>query len=127
MSKQITEETMKCVSAIMLTLGMAAGLLSASVTPAMDSEKEVAVNNNPMPARAQPAQDQNGAIQIIAPQQDLETAIRASGKGDILLYGPEGWYRLEGKVLQQGTRVYVLGKQGSSLAVFPKESETTVR
>jgi len=118
---------MKYVSAIMLTLGMAAGLLSASVTPAMDSEKEVAVNNNPMPSRAQPVQDQNSAIQIIAPQQDLETAIRSSGKGDILLYGPEGWYRLEGKVLQQGTRVYILGKQGSPLAVFPKESETTVR
>ncbi len=122
------EETMKFFSGIMLTIGTAAGLLSAS-TPCDDAQNEVAVNTNPAPqvARAQAAQDNNSAIKIIAPQNDLEAAIRASEKGDILLLGAEGWYRVEGKTLQQGTRVYILGKQGAPIAAFPKESETTVR
>jgi hypothetical protein len=116
---------MKYVSAIMLTLGTAAGLLSASATSSVENQ-EVAMNNNPAPqvAKVQSVQDPNSAIKIIAPHNDLENAIRASEKGDILILGSDGWYRVEGKTLQQGTRVYVLSKAGSPVAVFPKEAET---
>lgn len=116
---------MKYVSAIMLTLGTAAGLLSASATSSVENQ-EVAVNQNPVPqvARVQPAQDPNSSIKIIAPHNDLEAAIRSSEKGDILILGTDGWYRVEGRTLQQGTRVYVLSKAGSPVAVFPKEAET---
>lgn len=77
-------------------------------------------------AKAQPvlSQEFNGAIKIIAPQKDLESAIRASDKGDILLLGTDGWYRIENKVVQQGTKVYVLGAQGSMVSVFPKEADS---
>lgn len=120
------EKDMKYVSAIMLTLGTAAGILSASVTPSADNE--VAINHNPAPqaAKVQAAtvQESISAIRIIAPANDLESAIRNSEKGDVLILGTEGWYRVEGKSLQNGTKVYVLSKQGSSIAVFPKEGET---
>ena len=64
-----------------------------------------------------------GAMRVLSAQKDLETAIRVSKRGDILVYnGAEGWYRIDGKSLQQGTRVFVLG-QGSLVSMFPKEQD----
>jgi hypothetical protein len=119
---------MKFISAIMLTLGTGAALMGAAVSPVagVQDRKDTNPNQVSQIAKVQPVQTQefNGAIKVIAPQKDLESAIRASEKGDVLLLGSEGWYRLEGKVLQQGTKVYVLGGQGSMVSVFPKEAET---
>lgn len=121
---------MKFVSLIMLSLGVGAGLVSAVLAPSVQEKSEANTNNQvvQIPAvKIQPAsqsQEFNGAIRVIAPQKDLESAVRMSEKGDILVLGPEGWYRLEGKTLQQGTKVYILGQQGSMVSVFPKEAET---
>jgi hypothetical protein len=63
----------------------------------------------------------NGAIKVLPPQKDLETAIRTAGEGDILVYTTNGsWHHIDGKSLQQGTRVFVLGT-GNLVSVFPKE------
>ena len=69
-----------------------------------------------------------GAMKVVVPQKDLETAIRTSKDGDLLVYaGNDNWYHIDGKALQQGTRMFVLGS-GSLVSVFPKEAETeTVR
>lgn len=65
-----------------------------------------------------------GAMKVAVPQKDLETAIRVSKEGDILVYaGNDNWYHIDGKALQQGTRVFVLGT-GSLVSVFPKDSES---
>jgi hypothetical protein len=116
---------MKTISTIMIALGVGAALMSATVSPAIpvQEKKEIHVQQ---PAAAQ-AQEIAGAIRVIAPQKDLESAIRSSEKGDILLYGTEGWYRIEGKALQQGTKMYVLGGQGSMISVFPKEADHPTR
>lgn len=107
---------MKIISTVLLTLGIGTALMSASVSPTAAKEA--------VSASAIRSQEIGGAIKIIAPQKDLETAIRSSEKGDILLYGPEGWYRLEGKALQQGTKMYVLGSEGSIVSAFPKEADS---
>ena len=111
----------------MLTLGTGAALMSAAVSPVNAEKKEVAaVNNNQVAQAAQvaKAQEFGGAVRVIVPQKDLESAIRSSEKGDILLLGPEGWYRVEGKTLQQGTKMYVLGGHSSMVSAFPKDAET---
>jgi hypothetical protein len=119
---------MKFISTIMLTLGTGVALASAAVSPVAGNQDKKDVNNSmsQIAKVQQPVQTQefNGVIRVIAPQKDLESTIRASEKGDILLLGPEGWYRLEGKALQQGTKVYVLGGQGSMITVFPKEADS---
>ena len=116
---------MKFITSIMLTLGTGAALMSAAVSPVNAEKKEVAtVNNTQQVAQAAKMQDFSGAVRVIVPQKDLETAIRSSEKGDILLLGPEGWYRVEGKNLQQGTKMYVLGGHSSMVSAFPKEAET---
>lgn len=64
-----------------------------------------------------------GAMKVVIPQKDLETAIRTSKEGDLLVYaGNDSWYHIDGKALQQGTRVFVLGA-GSLVSVFPKEAD----
>ena len=116
---------MKLVSTALFALGIGAALMGASVSPVapLPEKKEAIVQM----AQTVPAQEITGAIRVIAPQKDLETAIRNSEKGDILLFGPEGWYRIEGKALQQGTKMYVLGGQGSMVGVFPKEADRSAR
>lgn len=113
---------MKYVSAIMLTLGVGAGLMSAAVTPAAGYEPVKAHQQEVVAPKA--AQEVSTAIRVIAPTKDLESAIRMSEKGDILVQGPEGWYRIEGKTVQQGTKVYVLSQPGQMVSVFPKEADT---
>ncbi len=110
----------------MLTLGTGAALMSAAVSPVNSEKKEVAASNNQVAQAAQvaKAQEFGGAVRVIVPHKDLEAAIRSSEKGDILLLGPEGWYRVEGKTLQQGTKMYVLGGHSSMVSGFPKEAET---
>ena len=115
---------MKFISSIMLTLGTGAALMSAAVSPVNAEKKEVVANSNNQAAQIAKAQEFGGAVRVIIPQKDLESAIRSSEKGDILLLGPEGWYRVEGKTLQQGTKMYVLGGHSSMVSVFPKEAET---
>jgi hypothetical protein len=123
---------MKIISAILLTIGTGVALMSASVTPAAAPAEKKDANQVAQVVKAQPvvaqqASSLNTAVKVIAPQKDLETAIRASEQGDILLLGPEGWYRLEGKALQSGTKMYVLGSQGSMITAFPKEADSAVR
>ncbi len=112
---------MKIISTALIALGTGVALMSASVSPVapLPEKKE-----NPV-SQPTTSQEVTGAIKVIAPQKDLESAIRSSEKGDILLYTSEGWYRIEGKALKQGTKMYVLGNQGSMVSVFPKEAETT--
>jgi hypothetical protein len=112
---------MKIVSAVILALGVGVALMGASVSPVapLPEKKEAAIVVQP----SHHTQEIIGAIKVIAPQKDLESAIRSSEKGDILLYGSEGWYRIDGKALQQGTKMYVLGSQGSMISVFPKEAD----
>jgi hypothetical protein len=124
---------MKIFSGIMLTLGVGAALMSASVSPSSPSaeKKEYSDLIKTQPVAAPEAQVQapthSSAILVLAPQKNLETAIRTSEQGDILLMGPDGWYRLEGKALQQGTKVYVLGSQSSMVGAFPKEAGSPSR
>lgn len=119
---------MKVVSSIMLTLGVGAGLISAVVSPSAPVQQDNAVVAQAVKAQPQVQhQDLQGAIRVIAPQKDLENAIRMSEKGDVLVLGPEGWYRIEARTLQQGTRVYILSQPGTMVSVFPKEAETNVR
>jgi hypothetical protein len=122
---------MKVISAILLTLTTGAALMAAAVSPAAGEKKDTTAANNTVSITKvqQPIQanEFNGAIRVIAPQKDLESAIRASEKGDVLLLGHEGWYRIEGKTLQNGTKVYVLGPQGSLVSAFPKDAADPVR
>jgi hypothetical protein len=119
---------MKIISAIALTLGTGVALMAAAVSPAAGDKKDTAAApNQPSISKVQQSgqtQEFNGAIRVIAPQKDLESAIRASEKGDLLLLGQEGWYRLEGKTFQNGTKVFVLGPKGSMVTAFPKEADT---
>lgn len=119
---------MKFISAIMLTVGIGAALISATVSPVAAGSKDTNFNNQlPQITKApQPTQMQepNSAIRVIAPHKDLESAIRASEKNDILLLGQEGWYRIESKTVQQGTKVYVLTGQGSMVTAFPKDVDS---
>jgi hypothetical protein len=116
---------MKVFSGIMLTLGIGAALMSASVSPSssLTEKKESAQPAAQVQAQA----TNNSAILVLAPQKDLETAIRTSEQGDILLMGADGWYRLEGKALQQGTKMYVLGSRSSIVSAFPKEAGSPAR
>lgn len=116
---------MKYVSAIMLTLGVGAGLMSAVVSPANQEPQIAQTTKAPQHEVVAPKTQEVGtAIRVIAPTKDLESAIRMSEKGDVLVQGPEGWYRIEGKTLQQGTKVYVLSQPGSMVSAFPKEADT---
>lgn len=118
---------MKFISAIVLTVGTGAALMSTAVSPVAGNQDKKDNNQVSQISKVQqPIQTQefNGAIRVIVPQKDLESAIRASEKGDVLLLGQEGWYRLENKAVQQGTKVYVLSGQGSLVTVFPKEAES---
>lgn len=116
---------MKFISSIMLTLGTGAALMSAAASPVNAEKKETHVSNNQQAAQIAKAQEFGGAVRVIVPQKDLESAIRSSEKGDILLLGPEGWYRVEGKTLQNGTKMYVLGGHSSMVSAFPKDAETS--
>lgn len=95
------------------------GLLSINASPA-----QIAAAPAPAAAPRAVATGVSGALKVVVPQKDLETAIRASREGDILVYaGNDSWYHIDGKALQQGTRVFVLGS-GSLVSVFPKEAES---
>lgn len=119
---------MKIISSILLTIGISSTLISA--TPVDKEISAASVNSEAQPQKMVKFRESNthqnaglsGAIQVIPPQKNLEAAVRNSEQGDILLMGPEGWYRIEGKTLQQGTKMYILGKQGSNLAAFPREA-----
>lgn len=94
---------------------------SKSKTPKQEPQ------SNPIAAAAQPnltfakAEPVGGAMKVVVPQKDLETAIRSSNEGDILIYdGVNAWYHVDSRALQTGTRVFVLGT-GSLVSVFPKE------
>ncbi len=120
---------MKIISSIIFTLGAGAALMAGNVSPAPGTaeKKEVApvvVQQQPL-ATAQPTLNPNSAIKVITPQKDLESAIRNSDQGDILLQGHDGWYRIEGKTLKQGTKMYVLGGQASMVTSFPKEADNS--
>ena len=107
--------------------------MSASVSPSASKQDKKDCNQVAQVSRVQaPVEEQKepagAAIIVIAPEKNLEMAIRSSQQGDILLYGPEGWYRLDKKALSSGTMVYVLGEQGSQISAFPKEAgSSTVR
>lgn len=111
---------MKVISRILLTLGVGAALMSASVSPAAPVVEEKKTNQ-PV---AQQIQAPSSAIKLIAPQKDLESAIRNSKQGDILIMGSEGWYCIESKALKRGTQLYVLGSQGAVASSFPKEEKS---
>ncbi len=119
---------MKIISSILLTIGMSSTLISAAPVDLEISANSV--NKEAQPQKMVKFRETNtqqeaslsDAIQVIPPQKNLEAAVRNSEQGDILLMGPEGWYRIEGKTLKQGTKMYILGKQGSNLAAFPKEA-----
>ena len=118
---------MKTIATLLLAVGAGVALMSASVSPAaaFQEKKEgslVAQASFNQPAQLGQSESAGAAVRIITPEHNLETAIRSSEQGDILLLGPEGWYRLERKTLSQGTMIYVLGEQGSAISAFPKES-----
>jgi hypothetical protein len=120
---------MKIISSIILTLGVGAVVMSASVSPAASTNEKKEANNvlqivKTQSSLADQAQSLMSAIKVIAPQKDLENAIRHSEQGDILLMGSDGWYRIEGKSLQQGTKMYVLTGNSSMVSAFPKEAES---
>ncbi|MBS0604424.1 MAG: hypothetical protein JSS60_05220 [Verrucomicrobia bacterium] len=121
---------MKIISSILMTLGTGVVLMSASVSPVATEKKDTNLSTaqavKAQPVVAPQTSSLNSAIRVIAPQKDLESAIRNSEQGDILLLGQDGWYRLEGKALQQGTKMYVLGGQGSMVSAFPKEADNSV-
>jgi hypothetical protein len=122
----LEENIMKTISALILTIATGAALMSANVSPAstFQEKNEVSLANK-FQTPAEQTSSLGGAINIIAPQKDLEAAVRNAEYGDILLLGPEGWYRLEGKALTNGTRIYILGNQGSKVASFPKEENAS--
>ena len=109
---------MTIVSSILLTLGIGPAWMSASVSPGDFTYEKIDTNQTPQAAPANRI-----VISVITPQKDLESAIRNSEQGDILLMGPDGWYRIEGKTLQQGTKMYVLGGKSSIVGTFPKEAD----
>jgi hypothetical protein len=114
---------MKIIFRVLLTIGIGSTLISA-VPVDMESQPQQMVKFGY--TNAQQEANFSGAIQIIPPQMNLETAVRNAEQGDVLLMGPEGWYRIEGKTLQQGTKMYILGKEGSNVAAFPKEAENSL-
>jgi hypothetical protein len=120
---------MKVISSILFTLIAGVSLTSASNPPKASAstppgvrKAEVTENNQPAQV-AQQTPMLNTAIKVIAPQKDLETAIRTSELGDILLLGTDAWYRLDAKTLRGGTKVFVLGNQGSMISTFPRETK----
>jgi hypothetical protein len=69
---------MKFISAMMVTLGTGAALMSAAVSPVSgnsDKKNETSANQASQIAKVQPVQAQefNGAIKVIAPQKDRST------------------------------------------------------
>lgn len=119
---------MKLISTIILAVGAGAALMAGSVSPASTATPTAEKKETPsVTAAATQPSSHNGAIKVITPQKDLESAIRLSEKGDILLHGHDGWYRIEGKNLKQGTKMYVLGGNNSMVTSFPKEADTSVR
>ena len=104
---------------IFLSAVTLAGLMSINASPAPVVQAQP-VQVTP---RSQVQAGIAGAIKVVTPQKDLETAIRIAKEGDILVYsGQDSWYHIDGKALNSGTRVFVLG-QGSLVSVFPKEAE----
>jgi len=108
---------------ILLSAVTLAGLLSINAAQA-----PVAPQTQAQPAQVTPRSQMQagiaGAIKVVTPQKDLETAIRVAKEGDILVYsGQDSWYHIDGKSLHGGTRVFVLG-QGSLVSVFPKEADS---
>lgn len=139
---------MKVISSILTTIVMSAACVSLSAqsldiienTPQTSptavaqsagantnaSQTTTAQNSNKLksaPQGAARASRNSKAIQVIAPQDGLETAIRNSEQGDLLLLGPDGWYRIEAKTVAQGTRMFVLSAPGSEVSAFPKQKE----
>ncbi len=117
---------MKVISSIILTLGVGAALMGASVSPAAPvvEEKKVSQPVAQQPIVAAQPKSASSAIKLIAPQKDLESAIRNSKQGDILIMGSEGWYCIESKTLKAGTQLFVLGSQGAIASSFPKEANS---
>ena len=100
-----------------------AGFLCVNASPAPTQQIAAAPAPSSALSRANASTGIAGAMKVAVPQKDLETAIRVSKEGDILVYaGNDNWYHIDGKALQQGTRVFVLGT-GSLVSVFPKDSE----
>jgi hypothetical protein len=112
---------MKIISSILFTLITGVFLTSAAAPPS--ARRTEVTENNPQAPVVQQAATLNSTIKVIAPQKDLESAIRTSELGDILLMGTDAWYRLDAKTLRQGTKVFVLGNQGSMISTFPKEAK----
>ena len=106
--------------ALFLTAASIAALLNINATSApIAAAPSQNVNTAP---KAIPANVAN-AMKVAVPQKDLETAVRSAREGDILVYaGNDNWYQLDGKALQQGTRIFVLGT-GSLVSVFPKDAD----
>lgn len=117
---------MTLFSKMLTTISIGASLLCISASPAAIVEKQnpPAVKTNATGQNtSRQSSSSKSSIQVIAPQDDLEIAIRTSEHGDILLLGPDGWYRIEGKALSQGIKMFVLSTPGSKVSAFPKESE----
>lgn len=108
------------IGTIILALAGMMTMEASADTTARDAKRISLVAASPL---AMPvAEPVNGAMKVVVPQKDLETAIRTSREGDILIYdGANAWYHVDGHALQSGTRVFVLGT-GSLVSVFPKEA-----
>jgi hypothetical protein len=111
---------MKIITSILFTLAMGVALTSAN---SVEENHTRQISQKQQAVAAQKGPALNSAIKIIAPQKDLETAIRTSEQGDILVMGSDGWYRLDIKTLRQGTKVFVLGDHNSMVSSFPKENK----
>ncbi len=61
-------------------------------------------------------------VQVLNPSKDLESAILSSQRGDILVQGPQGWYRIDRENLKHGTRMFVLGKRQMIASSHDEES-----
>ncbi len=111
---------MKIISSILLTLGVGGALMSASVCPATLIPEKVEVDQTAQILKTRFGKELNGSIKVITPQKDLASAISESEHDDVLLQGPDGWYRIEGKSIKQGTKMYVLNGQDGMVNPMPK-------
>jgi len=117
---------MKIFSKILTIVGMSTAFAT------LPAESINIIENSPQqntssakPRQVKQVRSNSQAVQVIAPQDGLEAAIRNSEQGDILLLGPDGWYRIEAKTLAKGTKMFVLSAPGSEVSAFPKERAPT--
>lgn len=111
---------MKIISSILLTLGVGGALMSASVCPATLIPEKVETDQTAQILKTKYGKELNGSIKVIAPQKDLASAIMDAEHDDVLLQGPDGWYRIEGKSIKSGTKMYVLNGQDGTVNPMPK-------